>query len=193
VLEPLVQRASGPGRPPTVDLREVVNALLYLDRTGCQWRFLPHDFPPWSVVRYYFDAWSLDGTWEQLTDQLVQTARVPRGRRPPPTAGVLDRQRVKTTEAGGARGDAGGKTRGRAAAALAGGHGTPSQTGGVRRDKGVDQLGTVVESVPQPHSVFHANALEGCLGADTWERIELFVGIEHQRLLQPEEQRQIVG
>lgn len=136
-LEPLVQRARGPGRPPAVALREVVDALLYIARTGGPWRYLPHDFPPWAAVRYYFDAWSLDGTGERVNDALVQAARVRRGRRPPPTAGVIDSQSVKTTEAGGVQGYAGGKPSHRAQAALPGGHGgAPAGGGGARSRRG---------------------------------------------------------
>ena len=57
------------GRPRTVDLRSVVNALLYMDRTGVQWRYIPSDFPPSGTIRYYFDKWTWDGTWERLSDE----------------------------------------------------------------------------------------------------------------------------
>ena len=72
LLRPLLQRPRGPGRPARLDLREVVNALFYFTRTGCQWRLLPHEFPKWESVRYYFDKWSRDGTWEQVNAALVQ-------------------------------------------------------------------------------------------------------------------------
>src|SRR4051794_20360162 len=97
VLEPYLRRPVGRGRPPRVALREVVNALLYMKQTGCAWRLLPHDFPHWSAVRYYFDTWTLDGTWERVNDALVRLSRQRRGRTPEPSAGALDSQSVKTT------------------------------------------------------------------------------------------------
>jgi putative transposase len=70
LIAPLLAQAPGPGRKRTVDLRAIVTAIVYLNRTGIQWRFLPHDCPAWSHVYYYFRKWSLDGTWHRVNDTL---------------------------------------------------------------------------------------------------------------------------
>jgi putative transposase len=113
LVEPLLPRPKKMGRPPA-DLRAVLNAILYLVRTGCQWRLLPHDFPPWSTVHTWYRRWRQDGTWERINEALRQRARRQAGRHPSPRSSAADSQSVKTTPQGGAKGfDNGKKVRGR--------------------------------------------------------------------------------
>ena len=101
LLAPLIPPAEPGGRERTVAPREVINGINYLLRTGCAWRFLPHDLPPWGTVHYYFWRWQRDGTWQAIHDALRARVRRSVGKEESPSAAILDSQSVKTTEKGG--------------------------------------------------------------------------------------------
>ena len=101
LLEPLVPPVKPGGRPAKYARREIVNGIRYVLRSGCAWRLLPHDLPPWQLVYHYFRTWQREGVWQAIHEALRPQARHALGRRSSPSAAILDSQSVTTTEKGG--------------------------------------------------------------------------------------------
>ena len=109
MLQPLISPGKQAGHPQVFELRSIVDAVFYLLRTGCQWRALPHEFPPWPTVFYHYAKWRTQGTWERVNTALRERHRVACCRKAQPTAAIIDSPSARTTEAGGPRGYDGGK------------------------------------------------------------------------------------
>ncbi len=154
LIEPLLPKPKRMGRPPA-DLRAVLNGILYLVRTGCQWRLLPKDFPPWSTVHTWYRRWRQDGTWERIHEALRQQVRRQAGRDPSPRSSAIDSQSVKTPAAGGASGfDNGKKVKGR------------------KRHLWVDSMGLLLAVLVTTADVPDARAASDLLGGGrSWEEL----------------------
>ena len=153
LVEPFLPKPKRTGRP-RADLRQVLNAIFYLVRSGCQWRLLPHDFPPWSTVHTWYRRWRTDGTWERLHEALRQQLRSAAGRHPSPRSSAADSQSVKTTPQGGDKGfDSGKKVQGR------------------KRHLWVDSMGLLLAVLVTPADVHDSRAACELFHRRLWEEL----------------------
>ena len=100
IIEPYIPKAKPGGRPRSVDMRGIVNGIFYLLKSGCQWRMLPSDYPPWGTVHYYFRIWKQSGDWHKMHEALRQKVRISVGKHKYASVGIMDSQSVKTTQKG---------------------------------------------------------------------------------------------
>jgi putative transposase len=135
-LEPHLPAPKSGGRPRRHTVRAILNAIFYVLRSGCAWRLLPHDLPPWKTVYHYFRQWRLQGIWDTLHHALHVAVRVQAGSDPQPSAGIIDSQSVKTTMVGGPRGYDGGK-----------------KVNGRKRHLLVDTQGLIIRAVVHPADI----------------------------------------
>ena len=148
----------GPGRPMRLELRTVINAILYVLRTGCQWRYLPHEYPNYNSVYYHFNKWCKKGTWECLNTVFREEMREEAGRDAQPSVAIMDSQSVKTTEVGGEHGFDGGK-----------------HVNGRKRHILVDTMGNLLSVIAHAANIGErdgAKQLLAQLPDPLWERLE---------------------
>jgi putative transposase len=159
IIEPLVVKArSGAGRPVSLDLRAVVNAILYVLRTGCQWAYLPHEYPKFNSVYYHYHKWCWDETWETVNAALRERVRQAAGRQAQPSLAIIDSQSVKTTEVGGEHGFDGGK-----------------KVNGRKRHTLVDTMGNLLKVIAHAANIGEregAKRLLDQLPEPLWERLQ---------------------
>jgi putative transposase len=148
------------GRPREVNIRDVLDAILYVNRTGVQWRYLPHDFPRWDVVYSYFRKWGQEGTWDQMQRLLREGVRQAAGRAATPSMGCVDSQSVKGTECGGQHGIDGHK-----------------KINGVKRHILVDTMGLLLAVCVTAASVTDAQAAREVFGRATAEGLPRLVKV----------------